>query len=176
MGKKIRTARRETVHMVQAIVNKLVKFVKLATTQLFVEIFLGLTFLGVAYLLTLWGMSQNIVGYLALVLTPFIALAAWLILSALAVFFYNLWCRVQGANNSKPKNWLIKLLVDRQSPQWSEYQDWLHDIFLARRQMLERKCPTWQVAIITYWRLGVFLTVVSFSRIKSFATSMMRWR
>ena len=72
--------------------------------------------------------------------------------------------------------WLAKTFLDRKSPEWSEYQDWLHDIFLARRQLLDAKCPKWKVTIITYWRLSTFLAIVTLAKIKNIAVSVMRLR
>ena len=40
-------------------------------------------------------------------------------------------------------------------------------MLLARRQLLDAKCPKWKVFLITYWRLSRFFMVVSLMRIKN---------
>ncbi|AKG22339.1 hypothetical protein [Calothrix sp. 336/3] len=61
----------------------------------------------------------------------------------------------------KLADWIARTLTKKASQDWEEYQDWLHDILLARRESLAHGHPNWQVTIITYWRLtGLCLTIV----------------
>jgi len=67
-------------------------------------------------------------------------------------------------------------LDDGKSQQWHEYQDWLHDIMLSRRQLLDEQCPRWKVKLITYRRLGVFCAVVGMSKVRQVAVRIGRSR
>lgn len=71
--------------------------------------------------------------------------------------FYS---RVQG--DVKFADWIARLLSTKAPQDWEEYQDWLHDILLARRQLLDRDVPHSKVTLVTYWRLvGLCITVTS---------------
>lgn len=110
-------------------------------------------------------------------ITDYTIFALLIIVFALLVIFYN-WQKSKKLKRGRVKLafWITQIFVDRESPEWAEYQDWLHDILLARRQLLDAKCPKWKVTIITYWRLSAFLIIVSLSKIKSLAVSVMKLR
>ena len=61
-------------------------------------------------------------------------------------------------------------ILSQKSPrEWEEYQDWLHDILLARRQSLASGSPQWKVTLITYWRLTALCVTVSTIKLRRLA-------
>ena len=142
-------------------------------TYISLEICFWLATLGIGYLFLSWGISYNLANYAAL------ALAIAILLSALS---FEAWqkSKKQPKKHSKSKvklaNWIASYLADRTSPEWIEYQDWLHDILLARCQLLNAKCPKWKVFILTYWRLSGFLVIVSLAKIKKAVVAVVKWR
>ena len=157
----------------KAIARLTIKFFKYALKYLVIEIFFGSLILGCAYILVSWGISADMSFYLAL--GTILTICALLIVIG---FVVNNTFKHQQPKKVKIKlaTWLANTFLDRTSLEWTEYQDWLHDIFLARRQLLETKCPRWKVNIITYWRLSAFFVIVSLARIKNIAVSVMRLR
>ncbi len=129
--------------------------------------------MGFAYLLVSWGISSSLSFYIA----AGTVLTISIVLIAIALAF-NSSSKHQQLKRVKIKlaTWISKTLIPKTSLEWTEYQDWLHVFLLARRQLLDRKCPKWKVAIITYWRLSAFLIIVSLSKIKSLAVSVMKLR
>ena len=71
---------------------------------------------------------------------------------------------------------ISRTIAESKSTEWHEYQDWLHDILLARRQLLDAKHPQWKVSAITYWRLSVFCIVVGMSKLKQVTASIRKSR
>lgn len=142
-------------------------------TYISLEICFWLATLGIGYLFLSWGISYNLANYAAL------ALAIAILISALS---FEAWqkSKKQPKKHSKSKvklaNWIASYLADRTSPEWIEYQDWLHDILLARRQLLNAKCPKWKVFILTYWHLSGFLVIVSLAKIKKAVVAVVKWR
>ncbi|MDJ0775639.1 MAG: hypothetical protein QNJ49_19810 [Mastigocoleus sp. MO_167.B18] len=68
-------------------------------------------------------------------------------------------------------------ILSQNSPrEWEEYQDWLHDILLARCQLLDRKIPGWKVTLITYWRLTALCITVSAIKLRRFARIVRKLR
>lgn len=55
---------------------------------------------------------------------------------------------------------LAHWLRTRAPHEWQDYQDWLHDILLARRQLLQAGRAPWQVSLLTTWRLTTFCVTV----------------
>ena len=150
-----------------------IKFGKFAVSQLLIEILLGSIILGFAYVLVLWGISSTLSFYIA----ASTVLAIFILLTATIFIFSSSFGHRRGKRvRIKLARWIIKTFIDRTSPEWTEYQDWLHDIFLARRQLIDSKCPRWKVALITYWRLSAFLVVVGLAKLKSIAASVMQLR
>jgi hypothetical protein len=74
----------------------------------------------------------------------------------------------------KLAQWITQTIVNQNSTEWEEYQDWLHDILLSRQQLLDARYPRWQVSLITYKRLGEFWIIVGITKVKQVATSI--WR
>lgn len=157
----------------KAIAKIIVRFLKFALGQLLFEALFGSLILGCAYILVSWGIYSEFTFYIAFA----IALTVCILLIGIAS---SLTSSFKHKKSKRAKvflaAWLAKTCVDRTSPQWTEYQDWLHDIFLARRQLLDAKCPKWKVTIITYWRLSAFLAIVTLAKIKNIAVSVMRLR
>jgi uncharacterized membrane protein len=124
------------------------------------------------YFFVKFGISQNIV---------FIAIIIVLILFVLFTFALHTFSnkkqkstRGKTSGEIKLAQWITQAIVNQNSTEWEEYQDWIHDIMLSRQQLLNAKCPRWQVSLITYRRLGVFWVVVGISKVKQVATSI--WR
>ena len=68
-------------------------------------------------------------------------------------------------------------ILSQKSPrEWEEYQDWLHDILLARRQSLASGSPQWKVTCITYWRLTTLCITVSAIKLRRFAIMIRKLR
>lgn len=157
----------------KAIARIIVRFLKFALGELISHILFGSIILGFSYVFVSWGISSAVAFNLALA-----TLLAICILLIVTISVFNSAFKHQQPKKVKIKlaTWLAKTLIDRTSPEWTEYQDWLHDIFLARRQLLDAKSPKWKVTIITYWRLSAFLTIVTLSKIKNMASSVMRLR
>ena len=128
--------------------------------------------LGLAYIFVSWGVSSTIAFYMAV----FSLVIVCIFLVAISIILDSSTKHTQSKIRIRIATWLAQTFVDRASLEWAEYQDWLHDIFLARRQLLDAKCPSWKVTIITYWRLSAFLVIVSLSKIKSLALSVVRLR
>ena len=139
-------------------------FRSLAEYILLEAIFWVMTLGGIASLFIAFGMPQNIASILA------IAISFGLFILAL----YILWKFEREKKQTRNKReseirlavHISRTFANGTSTQWSEYQDWLHDILLARRQLLDAKCPQWKVKLITYHRLSVFCLVVGISKIK----------
>lgn len=84
----------------------------------------------------------------------------------------NFYSRVQG--DVKFADWIARLLSTKAPQEWEEYQDWLHDILLARRQLLDRDAPHWKVTLVTYWRLVGFCVTVTSIKLKRMAIAARR--
>ena len=80
--------------------------------------------------------------------------------------------RTQVRGEEKLADWIAQTLAQKAPQEWEEYQDWLHDILLARLQLLDRGYPVWKVRMITYWRLTRFCITVSLIKLKRLAISL----
>ena len=139
---------------------------------LFEAMFWFVTLGGLASLFIALGMPQNIASTLA------IAIALGLLILALYIF-----CKFsqttkptknKRAGEIKLASKISQTFAEQKSTEWHEYQDWLHDILLARQQLLDAKHPRWKVKLITYKRLSIFCIVVSVSKVKQIVASMRR--
>ena len=104
---------------------------------LFEAIFWFVTLGGLASLFIALGMPQNIASGLA------IAIALGLLLLAVHIS-YTVSKKTKPTKNNREGEiklaaWMSRLFADRKSTEWNEYQDWLHDILLARSQLLDAK-------------------------------------
>ena len=165
---------RQILSLFKAIARIGKKLLRLAVKQLLLEISVGIITLGLAYGFTSWGMSQNLALFIAVVLALGLFIVATLVIDN--------WYKSKFSMRSKAKGELklavriAQMLSNKASSEWTEYQDWLHDILLARDQLLVSKCPRWKVVMITYWRLNVLLVVVSLIKIKGIVVSVMKLR
>ena len=138
----------------------------------------GLITLGeLAGLFIALGIPQNIASTLAIVISFSLLIAAIYLLYSLETSYEK---RRLTKNKRKGEvrlaHSIAKFFADSSSTEWSEYQDWLHDILLARCQLLDAKCPVWKVKLITYKRLSIFCIVVGISKVKQAVVSMRRSR
>ena len=129
---------------------------------------------GLGSMLVAFGMPQNI----ALKLATAIVLG---LLTLAACILYKLErerqpTRHQREGETKLASRISRTFASQTSTEWHEYQDWLHDILLARRQLLAEKCPRWKVKLITYQRLAVFCIVVAIAKVKQTALRIGRSR
>jgi hypothetical protein len=143
---------------------------------LLTEIPMYILILGFAYLLVSWGMANNIALEVAYYL-----FCAFLALWAL----YCIFCFFNKSAKSGQKflskevrlaRWITQTFFPKQSTEWAEYQDWLHDILLARCQLLDAKSPRWQVTLLTYWRLSLLCLIVCLIKIRRATASLMKLR
>ncbi|MFP4121455.1 hypothetical protein [Coleofasciculus sp.] len=73
-------------------------------------------------------------------------------------------------------DWIAQTLATKAPQEWEEYQDWLHDILLDRRQRLDQGDPYWRVTALTYWRLTGLCITVSLIKLRRLAIAARRMR
>ncbi|MEQ8538681.1 MAG: hypothetical protein RIB93_14695 [Coleofasciculus sp. D1-CHI-01] len=73
-------------------------------------------------------------------------------------------------------DWIAQTLAKKAPQEWEEYQDWLHDILLDRRQCLDQGDPYWRVTALTYWRLTGLCITVSLIKLRRLAIAARRMR
>lgn len=132
------------------------------------------------------GISANLSWFLATCVFLALIILPTIVIFFVALIISDFSSQPKTVKKNKTRNkfkgeaklafWIAQFFSNKTSTEWTEYQDWLHDIFLARRQLLDAKCPRWKVTIVTYWRLSAFFVIVSLSKIKSLAVSVMRLR
>ena len=71
---------------------------------------------------------------------------------------------------------IAKMLSQNSPREWEEYQDWLHDILLARRQLIASGIAKWKVTLITYWRLTTLCVTVSVIKLRRFTRTVRKLR
>ena len=76
----------------------------------------------------------------------------------------------------KLADWIAQILATKAPQEWEEYQDWLHDILLDRRQRLDEGDPHWRVTALTYWRLTGLCITVSLIKLRRLAIAARRMR
>ena len=153
------------------------KSIQQITSHLLLEIFIyGMPIISV-YFLTSWGVPVVLAWILAILITIALLIAIATVLSILGSMFNEL----SGFTSSKRSyskvrlaSSIAKILTNSSSSEWHEYQDWLHDILLARRQLIDAKCPRWKVAVITHWRLSILCIVVGANKIGRLASRFLR--
>ena len=166
-----------SLSLLKAIAIELRKFFRFAVGTFLTEIFLWVVILGFAYIFASWGMSSNLSLFLA-ICSVFALIIVPLGLLIAVAFVSDFLSKPKKSKKSQVKLavWLAETFADRESPEWEEYQDWLHDILLARRQLLQEQCPKGKVFVITYWRLSGFLVIISLTKMKNAAISVMKLR
>lgn len=163
-----------SLSFVKAVVRTSRSFIRFATKQLLFELFLATVVIGLSYLFTIWGISQNIALWLA------VAVVLGLLL--VAIYIFSKLERNKRPNENKFRGeiglawWISQTFAEKKSTEWNEYQDWLHDILLSRRQLLDAKYPQWKVQLITYWRLWMFCIMMGIGRVKQMTVRIWRSR
>ncbi|MEQ8755392.1 MAG: hypothetical protein RID09_17995 [Coleofasciculus sp. G1-WW12-02] len=71
---------------------------------------------------------------------------------------------------------IAQTLAEKAPQEWEEYQDWLHDILLDRRQRLDEGDPHWRVTLLTYWRLTRLCITVTLIKLRRLAIAARRLR
>lgn len=156
----------------------LVKDIAKACIYLMLEFAVYIAIGGLAIALISLGVPSNVALGVSLVLVVFT-----LIVSSLAYKRHRITTSRPGRNSYIPvrgevkfADWIAQTLSARAPQEWEEYQDWLHDILLARRQLLDSGCPVWKVTAIAHWRLmGLCITVGSI-KLKRWAIAARRLR
>ena len=171
---RIRRILRFSLSLLKAIFKGSANLFQFGTKQLLFELSLATLVVGLSYLFTVWGISLNIALLLA------IAIALGLFLVAIYILYKREPNQRLNVNKYRGEIGLARLIsqtvAEKESAQWHEYQDWLHDIMLSRRQLLDGKCLQWKVSSITYWRLSIFCIVVAINKVKQATLNIKRLR
>lgn len=158
---------RSSLSLLKAVLRESGKFLSFGIEYVLLEVFLALFVIGLSYLFTSWSIPLSVASVMAIGLT-------------LILFILTVYISFKSNNISKPKgdlklaHWIAQTFSSKSSPEWSEYQDWLHDILFSRGQLLDAKYPQWKVKLITYRRLSAFLIVVVISKLRQFASNIRR--
>ena len=173
-SKKLRSRLTRIFHtswrVIKAVVKAVTQVLIYGIYELTIEITWAIGSLGIALILAKLGISDVVAIALGFVITVILGIAVYRMLTRQKSK------RLHRRGEIKLANWIAKTLSNKASGEWSEYQDWLHDILLARRQLLARGCPSWKAALIAYWRLGGLWVVVSLIKLRRVAIAMMKWR
>ncbi|GAB4538482.1 MAG: hypothetical protein Tsb0014_28110 [Pleurocapsa sp.] len=152
--------------------KQLCKFFQRGIKAIIVELITAIATFILAIMLNAWGISDHIAIILGLILSV-----------AGVIFCWSIFNRQRKQSQSDHKVgeirlacWIARTLHTQASREWEEYQDWLHDILLARRQLLNSGYPVWKVALITYWRLGVLFVTVNIVKLRKIAIAATKWR
>jgi len=154
--------------ILKAFLTKIADLLKFVVGHLIVEIFAA-SVIGFGCLFV----SKGMVSHWAWIVAICVTLSLTILLTYFC-FGINSLRKPQG--ETKLARRISKILAGRRDTEWIEYQDWLHDILLARRQLLDAKCPRWKVKLITYRRLSVFCVVVGISKVRQASMSIRRSR
>ena len=129
---------------------------------------------GLASLLVMFGIPQNMASLLAIAIN----LGLFIIAVYISCKYYEekKLTRNKRKDETRAAYSIAKTFANSSPSEWQEYQDWLHDIMLSRQQLLDANCPRWQIKLITYKRLSAFCIVVGISRIKQATTEVWRSR
>jgi ABC-type transport system involved in cytochrome bd biosynthesis fused ATPase/permease subunit len=158
---------------------RLVKAIAKAFTYLTLEFAVYIAIGGLAIALVSLGVSINVALNLSLVLVVFS-----LVMSFLAYRQHRIIkSRPTKANSPLPvrgevklADWIAQTLSTKAPQEWEDYQDWLHDILLARRQLLDHGYPVWKVTGMTYWRLIGLCITVALIKLRRLALAARRLR
>ncbi|NDJ23112.1 hypothetical protein GS682_16005 [Nostoc sp. B(2019)] len=159
--------------------QRLVKAIVRAFTYLTLEFAVYIAIGGGAIALISLGVPSNIALGVSLVLVIFS-----LVVNFLAHRQHQIiTSRPARASSSVPvgsevklANWIGQTLSTKAPQEWEEYQDWLHDILLARHQLLDSSYPVWKIAVMTYWRLIGLCITVSLLKLRRLAIAARRQR
>ena len=153
-----------------AIIRLLKKIVKALLYELTAEIILAIGSFGFALLFAKLGIPDLVAIAVGFVITVILGITVYILFERPKLK------TTRRSNEVKFAYCIAKYLSNQASDEWSEYQDWVHDILLARYQLLEQGCPSWKAAWITFWRLGGLCIVVGLIRLRKIATTVMKWR
>lgn len=161
---------RSSLRIVKASLKILAQLFWRGVTELLWEIVLFGVGLGLAFIFHSLGASNSLAVGLSLVIVISIAILA------IRFFFFRksklarsrtlITTSTKVRGEEKLANWMAQTLAQKAPQEWEEYQDWLHDILLARLQLLDRGFPVWKVRIITYWRLTGFCLIVGLTKLR----------
>ena len=170
---------RSSLSLFKVILGLLKEFIQRALVEILFEICILVQPLVYVYLLTSWGIPLSIALIMAIIAT----IASLIMITALLTIVGSVINKLDKSPESTKLKAEVRLarriaevLANRSASEWTEYQDWLHDILLKRRQLLDARHPRWRVSLITYWRLSVFCTVVAASKIKQVTFILLRLR
>lgn len=158
---------RSSLSLLKAVLRESGRFLKFGIEYVLLEVFLAVFVIGLSYLFTSWGIPISAAFLLAISIM-------------LGLFILTIYISFKFDNVGKLKEerrlayWIAQICSRKSSTEWNEYQDWLHDIMLSRRQLLDVKCPPWKVKLITYRRLSAFCIVVVISKLRQVAASIRR--
>ncbi|MBD1805885.1 hypothetical protein H6F98_10535 [Microcoleus sp. FACHB-SPT15] len=155
------------------------KTIAKAFTYLMLEFTLYIAIGGLAIALLSLGMSSNVALSLSLVLVIFSLLTTFL-----AYWQHQIIAKRRTKANSsllitgevKLADWIAQTLCAKASQEWEEYQDWLHDILLVRRQLLDSGSSRWKVTLLTYWRLIALCVTVTLIKLRRLVLAARRLR
>ena len=170
---------RSSLALFRAVLKILEEFIKHVAIHILLEICLIVTPLVFVNLLTGWGIASTVAWAIAIVAT----IAFWILIAAVLTIIGS----ILNRSSESPKlarsrkeiplaRRIAQILSDKSSPEWIEYQDWLHDILLARRQLINNGSPRWKVTLITHWRLIAFCTVVTVNKTKRATSKILKIR
>ncbi len=167
---------RSSLSLFKAILGILKGFSQRAVVEILFEICIFVQPLVYVYLFTSWGIPLSVAWIVAIIAT----IASSIILLTIVGSVINKLHESSESTKLKAEVWLARwiaeVLANRSASEWTEYQDWLHDILLKRRQLIDARHPRWRVSLITYWRLSVFCLVVAASKIKQVTFSLLKLR
>ncbi|MBK4729826.1 hypothetical protein JJD41_08105 [Oxynema sp. CENA135] len=144
---------------------------------LFGELAIYLTILAITALLVAWGLSVKIALGIGITLSGLVA-----IVSVWAYRQHRLATGRSRGDRGAPSlqgdvkfaDWIAQTLARKAPREWEEYQDWLHDILFARRQMLDEGDRPWQVTALTYGRLIALCVTVARLKLRRWAVHLQR--
>ncbi|RMH76180.1 MAG: hypothetical protein D6680_09270 [Cyanobacteria bacterium J007] len=143
---------------------------------LFGELTIYLTILAVTALLVAWGLSVKIALGIGITLSGLVAIVSFWAYRQHRLAIGR--SRDRGApslhGDVKFADWIAQTLARKAPREWEEYQDWLHDILLARRQMLDEGDRPWQVTALTYGRLIALCVTVARIKLRRWAMLLQR--
>ena len=158
---------RSSLRIVKASIKIITELFRRGVKELLLEIILFGVGFGLTIFFSYLGVSNRLALGLSLVIVILICILA-------IRFFYSRKSKLARSRSKvrgeeKLADWIAQTLAQKAPQEWEEYQDWLHDILLARLQLLDRGFPVWKVRIITYGRLTGFCVTISLIKLRRLA-------
>lgn len=164
---------RSSLRMVKAIIKIITELCLWGVKELLLEIALFGIGLGLTVIFHSLGASDSLALGLSIITVILIAIASGGFFShrksKLARRRTGTTAPTKLKGEEKLASRIAQTLAQKAPQEWEEYQDWLHDILLARIQLLDRGFPVWKVKIITYGRLTGFCLTVSLIKLRRLA-------